>query len=188
MINPRVVANLLSLSRIPLSLSCIVFFVPVPKMLNVCAGLCLVIFFTDIVDGPIARRAGPSGVAGRHWDSLGDKAFYSAMIVSLLSQDLIQPIIAWGLLFREISMYITRIWHYKHLDQILKSRTYTNIHGYCMYVVIVFGFINLYYISAKADPPIYLLGNLAAGTALFFGIASVFQFLKEVRQAMPTYS
>jgi CDP-diacylglycerol---glycerol-3-phosphate 3-phosphatidyltransferase len=68
-------ANLITLSRIPL-LILVVFFLhqPSPGLRFAAAGLILLIFFTDSIDGFVARRRNESSVLGSVLDIAADRA------------------------------------------------------------------------------------------------------------------
>ncbi len=68
-------ANLITLSRIPL-LVVVVFFLyqPSPALRFAAAGLIVMMFFTDMVDGFVARRRNESSVLGSVLDIAADRA------------------------------------------------------------------------------------------------------------------
>jgi phosphatidylglycerophosphate synthase len=157
-------------------------FSPNKVALSICSAVAVIIFLTDILDGYYARRASESGVDGRHWDSLGDKAFYIAMIVALISHGMLLAVVGWGLLFREVAMYIVRIWNFAYIQNILKHRIFTDLHGFFMYMTIIFGFYNMYNIAYRFEVPLVYLVNIFAIVSFGFGTLSIIKFLHQVSE------
>src|SRR5260370_27737787 len=104
--------NAISLSRIPIALLFVLFYAHNMVLFSVSVAVCGLALVTDVLDGYLARRLGVATVAGRHWDSLGDKAFYVSVIVAFLSNGLLGSLLSWALLFREVALYITRILYF----------------------------------------------------------------------------
>jgi phosphatidylglycerophosphate synthase len=178
MMTSRGLVNLISLSRIPIALLFVVFFVQNETFLYVSLGLCFAAVATDILDGYAARKFGVASIQGRHWDSLGDKAFYIAVIVAFNSNKLLGPIVSWALLLREVALYITRILYLSKLRKIERIRPLTNWHGYFMYLTVVLGFVTLYARTKALDFDLYLYTQISAYMALAFGVGSIIHFLK----------
>jgi phosphatidylglycerophosphate synthase len=178
MMTSRLLINLISLSRIPIALLFVVFFKQDERLLYVSFGLCLAALVTDILDGYIARKLAVASVHGRHWDSLGDKAFYIAVIIAFNSNNLLGPLISWGLLVREVALYITRILYIEKLRDIERIRPFTNWHGYFMYVTIILGFISLYGRIKALDLDLYVYIQVSAYAALAFGLGSIIHYIK----------
>ena len=139
MISARALVNLVSLSRLPLAVAFIVAFKASLPLLFLAVGSCVVALLTDILNGYLARRLGVASTLGRHWDSLGDKAFYVGVIVALTSEQLMLTVLAWALLVREVALYITRILYIQNLNEVERIRPFTDWHGYFMYGVIILG-------------------------------------------------
>ena len=175
--NKRTLVNTISLLRIPLSLLFIIFFQPEKGLFIISSSLVVVIFITDILDGFLARKYNINSVMGRHWDSLGDKSFYIAVIISFNAHGILTPIISWGLLVREVALYITRILFYDKIDKVEQIRPYTNWHGYFMYVTIFLGLLTMYLSINKEGYDLYLYIQLSAFFALTFGVSSIFKYL-----------
>jgi phosphatidylglycerophosphate synthase len=128
---------------------------------------------TDVLDGRLARRLGVASIDGRLWDSLGDKAFYTAIIISFNAHGFLDPLVSWGLLVREIALYITRVLYIKNLPLIERIRPWTNWHGYFMYLTIVLGLWRMHTIANGYSSPLHPYMQAAAYAALVFGIASI---------------
>lgn len=167
-----------SLSRIGLALLFVLSFQRQLTLLYVSIGLCLVALATDVLDGFLARRLGVASIDGRLWDSLGDKAFYVAVIVAFNSQGLLGPLVSWALIVREVALYITRILFINNLPEIERIRRWTNWHGYFMYLMIAAGCARMYAeltgLAVLFDPYVWLCAYLALG----FGLMSVFAFIR----------
>src|SRR5688500_11447411 len=108
MLPPRYIVNALSFSRIAFGMLFVIFFQKRADLLYVSIALCALASASDLLDGRVARRFGIASIHGRHWDSLGDKAFYVAVIVAFNAHGFLSPLVSWGLLFREVTLYITR--------------------------------------------------------------------------------
>jgi phosphatidylglycerophosphate synthase len=133
-------------------------------------------FITDILDGYFARRFEVASIHGRLWDSLGDKAFYAGIIVAFNSQELLSPLLSWGLIVREITLYITRILYIENLPKIEAIRPFTNWHGYFMYLTIVLGLASMYVRIREIPVDLYSYIQGSATLALLCGIASIIHF------------
>jgi phosphatidylglycerophosphate synthase len=177
MISRRVIVNGISLLRIPLGLAFVLTFQPNRNLFTVAVVSCGLAAASDVLDGHFARRYGIASVLGRHWDSLGDKAFYASVIVGFLTNSLLSPAPGWALLFREIALYITRILYISRLPEVEKIRKFTNWHGYLMYIVILLGLIEMWSRIQGAPFGFYPFIQIAAASALIPGIASIFSFI-----------
>src|SRR6185437_15250969 len=112
MMSHRTLVNAISLSRIPIAALFVLFFAHDKTLFLVSVALCGFALTTDVLDGYLARRLRIASAASRHWDSLGDKAFYVSVIVAFLSNGLLGSLLSWALLFREVALYITRILYF----------------------------------------------------------------------------
>src|SRR2546423_15423205 len=109
MVNPRSFVNSLSLSRIGFALFFVVCFQRRAGLLYVSVAACAVALATDVLDGYFARRLQVASIHGRLWDSLGDKAFYAAIIIAFNAHGFLGPLVSWALIVREVALYITRL-------------------------------------------------------------------------------
>lgn len=178
MFTPRALVNAISLSRIGLALLFVLCFQPAAGWLYVSVGVCAVALATDIGDGLLARWFGIASIKGRHWDSLGDKAFYVAVIVAYLNHGLLGPTLGWALLVREIALYITRILYIENLPAVEQIRPFTNWHGYFMYAVIVLGLVSMLGQVHGHPLNVYVYVQAAALGALACGLISIFAFIR----------
>src|ERR1043165_4552239 len=92
MVTPREVVNALSLSRIVLGLLFVLSFQRNATLFRVSILICLVALATDVLDGRLARLWHVASPRGRLFDSLGDKAFYVAVIIAFNEQGLLGPL------------------------------------------------------------------------------------------------
>jgi phosphatidylglycerophosphate synthase len=178
MIAPRRIVNTLSLSRIGLALLFVVCFQRKAGLLYLSVGLCVIALITDLLDGYLARRWQVASLLGRLWDSLGDKSFYAAIIIAFNSQGFLGSLVSWGLLAREVALYVTRILFIEKLPHIEQIRPWTNWHGYFMYLTIVLGLFRMYAEIHGLSILIHPYMQMAAYAALAFGVASIIHFLK----------
>jgi|GEM_PF-1124969 len=177
-ITPRSIVNALSLSRIGLALLFVICFQRNAGLLYVSIALWLVALATDILDGYFARRLQVASIHGRLWDSLGDKAFYAAIIIAFNAQGFLGPLVSWALIVREIALYITRILYIEKLPKIERIRPSTNWHGYFMYLTIVLGLSRMYADIHGLSLSIHPYMQASAYAALACGVASIIHFLK----------
>ena len=175
--NARHLVNSISLSRIPLALIFVITFKPSETLIVISFGLVIIYFVTDIFDGFLARKLNVTSMSGRQWDSLGDKSFYIAVIISFLDNGILNPLISWGLIVREVALYILRLLYIEKLPQLEDIRPYTNWHGYFMYLLIALGFVHMYGKIQGAHFELYTYIQIAALCSLLFGIGSIFKFL-----------
>lgn len=178
MIEPRRLVNALSLSRIGLGLLFVVSFHKFLASFYVSLAACGIAFATDVLDGYFARRFQVASVRGRHWDSLGDKSFYIAIIVAFNAQGFLDPLVSWGLIVREVALYITRILFIDKLPAIEQIRPWTNWHGYFMYLTTALGLFQMYGNINNLSFSIYPYLQVSACCSLAFGVVSIVHFLK----------
>jgi cardiolipin synthase (CMP-forming) len=176
--NARSIVNTFSLSRIGFALLFVIFFQRDPRFFYVSVVLCFLAAATDVLDGYLARRWRVASIRGRLWDSLGDKSFYAAIILSYNAQGFLGPLVSWALVVREVALYITRVLFVEKLPKIEEIRPWTNWHGYLMYLTIVLGLARMYADIYGLSFPIHAYMQVSAYAALAFGIASIFHFIK----------
>jgi phosphatidylglycerophosphate synthase len=178
MVSPRSIVNAFSLSRVGLGLLFVVFFQRSAVLLYISVALCVIALITDLLDGFFARRWHVASVYGRLWDSLGDKSFYVGIIIAFNAHGFLGPLVSWGLIAREISLYITRVLFIEKLPKLEQIRPWTNWHGYFMYATIVLGLLEMYGQTHGLLFSLHLYIQVAAYSAFAFGVASIVYFLK----------
>jgi phosphatidylglycerophosphate synthase len=178
MIAPRRLVNSLSLARIGLALLFVICFQRNATLVYVSIALCLAALATDVLDGYLARRLHVASIPGRLWDSLGDKSFYAAIIISFNSQGFLGPLLSWALIVREVALYITRILYIGNMPKIERIRPSTNWHGYFMYLTIVLGLSRMYADTHGLSFPIHPYMQASAYAALVCGVVSIIHFLR----------
>ena len=181
MVSSRALVNAISLSRIPTALLFVVFFKPERTFFYFSVVLCAIALATDMLDGFFARKFGVASTEARHWDSLGDKAFYVAVIVAFLSNGLLGPLLSWSLLVREVALYITRILYIENIGQIESIRPYTDWHGYFLCGAIALGLVEMYGRLHGWATVLYPFIQVAAIAALAFGVISIFAYMRLAR-------
>ena len=174
----RRVVNALSLSRIPIALAFVLLFQQNELAFTTSVILIVVALATDILDGFFARRLAVASTDGRHWDSLGDKSLYIAIIVAFNTQQLLGPVLTWGLLVREVALYITRILYIEKLPKLEQIRPFTNWHGYFMYLLTLLGLTQMYANIRTFSLDLYSYMQLTAVMALLCGVASIVHWLR----------
>jgi phosphatidylglycerophosphate synthase len=177
-ITARTVVNSLSLSRIGLGFFFVICFQRQISLLYVSVALCAIALGTDILDGFLARRLRVASIRGRLWDSLGDKSFYAAIIIAFNTRGFLGPLVTWGLMVREVALYITRVLFVEKLPNIEQIRPSTNWHGYFMYITIILGLSRMYAEINGLVFPFHFWMQASGYIALAFGIASIVHFLK----------
>jgi cardiolipin synthase len=178
MVAPRSLVNSLSLSRIGLALLFVICFQRNASLLYVAVAVCLVALLTDVLDGYLARRLKVASIRGRLWDSLGDKSFYAAVIIAFSAQGFLGSVVSWGLIAREVALYITRTLFVEKLSKIERIRPWTNWHGYFMYVTILLGLARMYAEIHFLSFPVHSYMQWSAFMALGFGVVSIFKYLQ----------
>jgi phosphatidylglycerophosphate synthase len=105
-----IIPNLLSLSRIPLSIICLALYSKEDYLAyKVAISGVFIALITDFLDGYLARRFGTSSEGGYIIDGIGDRAIYVSLILVILVQHGLPILVAWLLIFREISVYAARL-------------------------------------------------------------------------------
>lgn len=129
----RHTANFLSLTRIPCSIVLLLTYEPDSLSQAAFATfLSLTVIATDVLDGKIARKFKIESKLGYLLDGLGDRAFHTTAYLVLFSVGILPPLLAWLLIFREISQYAVRLvetdWHDRQskLDRLI-AKLYTAI-------------------------------------------------------------
>jgi phosphatidylglycerophosphate synthase len=156
----------------------VLFFQRRADFLYVSVALCVAALATDVLDGYFARRLQVASIHGRLWDSLGDKAFYVAVIIAFNSHDFLHPLVSWGLIEREVALYITRILFIENLPKIEQIRPWTNWHGYFMYLTIALGLVRMYADIHDLSFPFHPYMQASACAALACGVFSIIHFLR----------
>jgi phosphatidylglycerophosphate synthase len=108
----RNAANILSLIRIPASLGVLAAYEPhSPLRLWIGVALVIVIMGSDFFDGRIARKYHLESKFGYVLDGLGDRACHVSAYLLLFMTGILNVLVVWILIFREISQYAVRLVH-----------------------------------------------------------------------------
>ena len=129
----RHLANTLSLVRIPASLGVLAAYDPhFPIRLWTAVGLVIVIMGSDFFDGKLARKYRLVSKLGYVLDGLGDRACHITAYLLLFETGVLDLLVVWILIFREISQYAVRLidtdWHSTQspIDRVV-TKIYTTI-------------------------------------------------------------
>jgi phosphatidylglycerophosphate synthase len=167
----RQIPNVLSAARIPASLALLAIYDP-HSATRVSGALALALFVmaTDVLDGRLARKYQLETKLGYLLDGLGDRAFHVTAYLLLLLHGTLNVLLAWVLIFREISQYAVRLveadWQSSNsmIDRAV-TQTYT-----ATVQIIIFLELTRALLAPHAKPEGYvLLVNLLLGA---IGIAS----------------
>jgi phosphatidylglycerophosphate synthase len=102
--------NVLSVLRIISGYLVIILYDPSnPKKLAIALVVALVGELTDHLDGAIARRLNVTSKRGYILDGLGDRAFYSALILTFYRIHSVSATQVWLLLFGQMCVYAVRV-------------------------------------------------------------------------------
>lgn len=104
------IPNFLSAMRIPTSLALLVVYDPRSLTRSwICLALVLLVMATDYLDGMIARKYSVQTKFGYLLDGLGDRAFHVSVFLILVTSGILAVLLAWVMIFREISQYAVRL-------------------------------------------------------------------------------
>ena len=92
-------------------------------------ALVAVAMFTDFLDGYLARRWHVVTDVGYVLDTLGDRAMHLSLTLVVLVRYVINPIIVWLLVFRDIGIYAVRILSINWLAKCKKARWMSLVHA-----------------------------------------------------------
>ncbi len=85
------------------------------KRVIISIAIALAISVTDFVDGKLARKYNVTSELGYLLDGLGDRAFHVSIYLILFMFHVLNILVAWALIFREIAQYAVRLierdWH-----------------------------------------------------------------------------
>jgi phosphatidylglycerophosphate synthase len=96
--------------RIPTSLALLVVYDPRSLTRSwICLALVLLVMATDYLDGMIARKYSVQTKFGYLLDGLGDRAFHVSVFLILVTSGILAILLAWVMIFREISQYAVRL-------------------------------------------------------------------------------
>jgi len=80
-----------------------------PRAYVATACLVAIVFFTDAIDGYLARRWKTTSAMGYVLDSLGDRAIHIALLLVFLVRYHIHPLFVWLIIFRDIGIFAIRV-------------------------------------------------------------------------------
>ncbi len=80
-----------------------------PRTYVATACLVTIVFFTDAIDGYLARRWKATNALGYVLDSLGDRAIHVALLLIFFVRYHIHPLFVWLIIFRDIGVFAIRV-------------------------------------------------------------------------------
>lgn len=180
------VPNALSISRVPAALAFLIVYSSDDKVLYFSAlGIAFIALLTDIVDGPLARYWHVASERGYFLDGLGDKAFYIAVLVTMIREQATSSILAWVLIAREIFLYALRTLDQSRAKNLKSLRFYSK--AYALFVRLYFGcflFSDAYGLYHRAPPAILIYGDAWGYIAAALGAYSIFLLGHDIAEKM----
>lgn len=174
------IPNIVTAFRIPLGLV-IVFFLRADQIaLTLCSIALLLAYITDLLDGILARKLNAVSKDGELWDSLADKAVYIGAVIALTNQGVLDPLIAWGLVMRDVAMYVSRISLYDKLHILKNLKIYSYAHCIGIYTTISLGIWQMFVLTATEQfSHVWLVNLIGLLTFAAGGVGSLrFIFMK----------
>jgi phosphatidylglycerophosphate synthase len=112
----RHLPNILSAFRIPAALVLFAIYDPTSRTrTSICVVLSGLIMVSDFLDGKLARKYSLESKVGYVLDGLGDRAVHVTVFLLFVTYGILNALLAWGLIFREMCVYAVRLveedWH-----------------------------------------------------------------------------
>jgi CDP-diacylglycerol--glycerol-3-phosphate 3-phosphatidyltransferase len=112
----RHIPNILSAFRIPAALLLFAIYDPGSRTRSsLCVALSILIMVSDFLDGRLARKYSLVSKVGYVLDGLGDRAVNVSVFLLFVTYGILNAMLAWALIFREICVYALRLleadWH-----------------------------------------------------------------------------
>lgn len=176
----QVIPNAISLSRIPLGVAFLLLYDTSNGWhFSAAVAVALAAFFTDIVDGRLARRWGVASDAGGLIDGLGDKAFYVAVYMVIAQAHAAHSLLLWALIFREVALYAIRTIDTKRIQNTKQLRWASLLYAFVIRVYFLYFFLMgmcevFYWPVSTVLEHGYVFGYLAALLG-YIGLAKLVQ-------------
>ena len=166
-------ANALSLIRIPASLGVLAVYDPhSPIRLWAAVGLALVIMGSDFFDGRIARKYNLVSKLGYVLDGLGDRACHISAYLLLFTTGILNVLVVWILIFREISQYAVRLVNLEwHSAQSKSDRLVAQVYTTVVQLLLLLELLRALFFPVTAFSSLYIT---VANTSLFLVVAASF--------------
>lgn len=174
---PRFVANLLSFVRIPLAVILIMCFQADLLLLSIALLALILAYLSDLADGYVARKFSVASTEGQLWDSLADKAIYIGAIVAMNNKGILDAVIAWAIILRDVGMYVSRIVYVHRLDRLAELKIYSYAHCFLIYTTILLGFAEMYELTMYGAFGNLLFVNVAATVTFIVGAYGSLKFV-----------
>lgn len=167
----RNAANILSLIRIPASLGVLAAYEPYsPPRLWGAVGLVIIIMGSDFFDGRIARKYHLESKFGYVLDGLGDRACHVSAYLLLFMTGILNVLVVWILIFREISQYAVRLVHVEwHASQSKADRAVAQIFTTVVQGMLLCELLRAIILPGAAFSQTYVI---AANAVIFAAVAA----------------
>jgi phosphatidylglycerophosphate synthase len=180
------VPNALSISRVPAALAFLIVYSSTDKVLYFSAiGIAFAALLTDIVDGPLARHWRVTSERGYFLDGLGDKAFYIAVLVTMIREQVTSSVLAWVLITREVFLYALRTLDQSRAENLKSLRFYSK--AYALFIRLYFGCFLLadaFRLYGRTSPAILTYSDAWGYIAAALGVYSIFLLGRDIAQRM----
>jgi CDP-diacylglycerol---glycerol-3-phosphate 3-phosphatidyltransferase len=169
----RHAANILSLIRIPASLGVLAVYDPhSPIRLWTAVGLVVIIMGSDFFDGRIARKYNLVSKFGYVLDGLGDRACHISAYLLLAITGILNILVVWILIFREISQYAIRLVDLEwHSAQSRGDRAVAQIYTTIVQFMLLLELTRAILMPNSLLPNVYVVG---ANAVLFVAVTASF--------------
>lgn len=178
------VPNALSISRVPAALAFVAIYSNDDQSRYFGAlALALFALLTDILDGPLARHWRVTSERGYFLDGLGDKAFYIAILVTMIREQVTASVLTWILIAREVFLYALRTLDQSRAENLVSLRFYSR--AYALFVRIYFGCFFLadaFRLYGQPTPNVLSYGDVWGYVAAALGGYSIYLLGRDIVQ------
>jgi phosphatidylglycerophosphate synthase len=176
------IPNALSVSRVPAAFAfLLVYSNEEPWRYAAAITLAAFALLTDFLDGILARRWRVTSERGYFLDGLGDKAFYIAVLLTMIREGLTSTALAWILIAREVVLYALRSIDPSRLQNLSSLRLYSR--AYALFVRLYFGCFFLtdgIAVSGRRRLPLLLYNDVWGYIAAALGVYSIFLLARDI--------
>jgi cardiolipin synthase len=174
--------NALSVSRVPSALTFLVVYSN-ESLWRYETAILLALFalLTDVLDGWLSRRWKVTSELGYFLDGLGDKAFYIAVLITMVREDMTSSVLAWFLIAREVVLYALRSLDESRAQNLSSLRFYSK--AYALFIRVYFGCFLLsdgLRVTGYRLPAILAYGDLWGCLAAALGVYAIFLLGRDI--------